>query len=159
LPQDEHRATPARERPRSAKVYTPILEFRMKKVRMAMLVATMVLGTGTVVRAQDPQQQGGRPNQIAMLMNGITLTADQQTKIDAIAKKYQEQLQALRTEAQNGGDRQAVNGKRRELMTKQSDEVKAVLTDEQKKVFDKNYEEMRSRMQNRGSAPSTPPTH
>ena len=131
----------------------------MKKVRMAMLVATMVLGTATVARAQNPQQQGGRPNQMAMLMNGITLTADQQTKIDEIAKKYQEQMQALRTEAQNGGDRQAMMGKRRELMTKQSDEVKAILTDEQKKVFDKNYEEMRSRMQNRGGAPSTPPTN
>jgi Spy/CpxP family protein refolding chaperone len=117
----------------------------------------MVLGTATVARAQNPQQQGGRPNQMAMLMNGITLTADQQTKIDEIAKKYQEQMQALRTEAQNGGDRQAMMGKRRELMTKQSDEIKAVLTDEQKKVFDKNYEEMRSRMQNRGGAPSTPP--
>jgi Spy/CpxP family protein refolding chaperone len=131
----------------------------MKKVRMAMLVATMVLGTAAVGHAQDARQGGGRPNQMAMLMNGITLTADQQTKIDEISKKYQDQMQALRAEGQNGGDRQALMGKRRELMTKQSDEVKAVLTDEQKKVFDKNFEEMRTRMQNRGgAAPSAPPS-
>ena len=131
----------------------------MKKVRMAILVATMALGTATVARAQDPQQQGGRGgrNQMTMLMNGITLTADQQTKIDAVAKKYQDQMQALRTEAETG-DRQAAMAKRRELMTKQADEVKALLTDDQKKVFDKNYEEMRTRMQNRGGAPRTPPS-
>jgi hypothetical protein len=39
--------------------------------------------------------------------------------------------------------------KRRELSEKQRDELKAVLTDDQKKVFDKNYEDMRANMQNR----------
>jgi len=55
-------------------------------------------------------------------------------------------MQALRAE---GGDRDAMRQKNRDLMMKQSDEIKAVLTDDQKKVFDKNMEDMRANMQNR----------
>ena len=128
----------------------------MKKVRMAMMLGALILGSATVASAQDRPQGGGRRNQMAMLMKDITLTTDQQTKLDVITKKYQEEMQALMAEAQNG-DRQGAMAKRRELMTKQSDEVKALLTDEQKKTFDRNMEEMRSRMQNRGGAPTPPP--
>jgi Spy/CpxP family protein refolding chaperone len=117
----------------------------MKKVRLAMLVTAMFLGITTVARAQD-QQRGGRPNMSAMLLEDITLTPAQQAKVDSIDTKYRDQMQALRNE---GGDRETMMSKRRELSEKQRDELKAVLTDDQKKVFDKNYEDMRANMQNR----------
>jgi hypothetical protein len=82
----------------------------------------------------------------AMLFKDITLTPVQQAKADSIQAKYREQMQALRSA---GGDQQEMRTKRTELQEKQRDELKAILTDDQKKVFDKNYEDMRQQMQNR----------
>ena len=120
----------------------------MKKVRLAMMAAAMFLGVSTVARAQDPQQQsrGNRPNMAAMLFKGITLTPVQQTKVDSITGKYREQMQALRAA---GGDQQEMRTKNRELQEKQRDELKAILTDDQKKTFDKNFEDMRQARENR----------
>ena len=120
----------------------------MKKVRLAMMAAAMFLGVSTVARAQDPQQQsrGNRPNMAAMLFKDITLTPVQQTKVDSITGKYREQMQALRAA---GGDQQEMRTKNRELQEKQRDELKAILTDDQKKTFDKNFEDMRQARENR----------
>ena len=120
----------------------------MKKVRLAMMAAVMFLGVSTVARAQDPQQQsrGNRPNMAAMLFKDITLTPVQQTKVDSITGKYREQMQALRAA---GGDQQEMRTKNRELQEKQRDELKAILTDDQKKTFDKNFEDMRQARENR----------
>lgn len=120
----------------------------MKKVRLAMMAAAMFLGISTVARAQDPQQQsrGNRPNMAAMLFKDITLTPAQTAKRDSIEAKYRDQMQALRAA---GGDQQEMRTKRTELMEKQRDELKAILTDDQKKTFDKNVEDMRQAMQNR----------
>jgi Skp family chaperone for outer membrane proteins len=117
----------------------------MKKVKLAMLVTAMFLGMTTVAQAQD-QGRGNRPNMAAMLFKDITLTPAQQAKRDSIEAKYRDQMTALRNE---GGDRETMMQKRRDLMEKQRDELKAMLTDDQKKVFDKNAEEMRQNMQNR----------
>jgi Spy/CpxP family protein refolding chaperone len=120
----------------------------MKKVRLAMMAMVMFFGITTVAHAQDPQQagRGNRPNMSAMLFKDITLSSAQQAKVDSITAKYREQMQALRA---GGGDMQEMRSKNRELMEKQRDELKAVLTDEQKKTFDKNVEDMRQAMQNR----------
>ena len=119
----------------------------MKKVRLAMMTVAMFLGITTVARAQDPQPgRGNRPNMSAMLFKDITLSPAQQAKVDSIEAKYRDQMQALRNA---GGDPQEMRQKRGELMGKQRDELKAVLTDDQKKVFDKNAEDMRQQMQNR----------
>lgn len=118
----------------------------MKKVRLAMLVTAMFLGLSAVAQAQDQPQRGGR-NMTAMLLKDITLSPAQQAKIDSIQSKYREQLQTAR----QGGDREAM----RSLMEKQRDEIKAALTDEQKKTFDKNAEDMRAARQNR---PQNPPS-
>ena len=120
----------------------------MKKVRLAMMAAVVFLGVSTVARAQDPQQQsrGNRPNMAAMLFKDITLTPVQQTKVDSITGKYREQMQALRAA---GGDQQEMRTKNRELQEKQRDELKAILTDDQKKTFDKNFEDMRQARENR----------
>jgi len=120
----------------------------MKKVRLAMMAAAIFLGVSTVARAQDPQQQsrGNRPNMAAMLFKDITLTPVQQAKVDSITGKYREQMQALRAA---GGDQQEMRTKNRELQEKQRDELKAILTDDQKKTFDKNFEDMRQARENR----------
>jgi len=120
----------------------------MKKVRLAMMVAAMFLGMTTVAHAQDPQQagRGNRPNMSAMLFKDITLSPAQQAKADSIQTKYRDQMQALRA---SGGDQQEMRTKRMEMMEKQRDELKAILTDDQKKTFDKNVEDMRQQMQNR----------
>ena len=119
----------------------------MKTVRLAMMAVAMFLGITTVARAQDAQPgRGNRPNMSAMLFKDITLTPAQQAKVDSIEAKYREQMQALRSA---GGDPQEMRAKRGELMGKQRDELKALLTDDQKKVFDKNAEDMRQQMQNR----------
>src|SRR5690348_17027058 len=118
----------------------------MKTVRLAMMAVALFFGVTTVAHAQDAQQQGRRPNMSAMLFKDITLTPAQQAKSDSIQAKYREQMQALRA---GGGDQQEMRAKGRELNEKQRDELKAILTDDQKKVFDKNVEEMRANMQNR----------
>ena len=120
----------------------------MKKVRLAMMAAAMFLGVSAVAQAQDAQQQGrgNRPNMGAVLFKDITLTPAQTAKRDSIEAKYREQMQALRSA---GGDQQEMRAKRTELMEKQRDELKAILTDDQKKTFEKNYEDMRQQMQNR----------
>jgi hypothetical protein len=113
-----------------------------------MLAAAMFFGVTAVAHAQDPQQQsrGNRPNMAAMLFKDITLTPAQQAKADSVTAKYREQMQALRN---GGGDQQEMRQKRMELMEKQRDEFKAILTDDQKKVFEKNVEDMRAQMGNR----------
>jgi periplasmic protein CpxP/Spy len=119
------------------------------------LVAAMLLGGSSIASAQAaPQGQGqgqGRGNMMGMLMAGITLTADQQTKVDSITKKYTDERAAIRTD--QSLDQDARRAKSREIMTKQNDEIKAVLTDEQKKVFDKNQADMQARMQGGGRPP------
>ncbi len=108
----------------------------MKKLMMTVFALALSVGLGTAAQAQGGQ--GGGPGRMTqMLFQGITLTADQQTKVDSILAKYREQMQAAR---------QAAMAKMGELRTKQNEELKAVLTEEQKPVFDKNVENMRNNM-------------
>ena len=126
----------------------------MRKLQLV-LVAAMLVGGSAAATAQDPQpqgqRQGGSGRQMAMLMQGITLSADQQAKVDSIGVRYTEQRRALMQD--ESLDMDARRAKGRELMGKQRDEIKAVLTDEQKKVFDKNIEDMQARMQQGGGRP------
>jgi len=123
----------------------------MRKLQLV-LVAAMLAGTASVSSAQDAQQQAappqGRPNMMATLLQGITLTAEQQTKVDAIVKKFSDERQTLRQD--QSLDQDARRAKGRELMMKQSDEIKGVLTDDQKKVFEKNLTDLQARMQQGG---------
>jgi periplasmic protein CpxP/Spy len=125
--------------------------------KQALLVAAMLMGISTAAIAQDPQPQGGqrqgggRGNQMAMLMQGITLSAEQQVKVDSITARNGAARRELMQD--QSMDQDARRAKMREMMTKQNDEVKALLTDEQKKVFDKNVADMQARMQQGGGRP------
>lgn len=125
----------------------------MRKLQVVALAAMLAGGT-SVAAAQDAQQQGqrpARPNMMAMLMTGITLTADQQVKVDSITKKFDDARTALR--ADQTLDRDARMAKSRDMQTKVSEEVKALLTDDQKKVFEKNQADAAARMQGGGRPP------
>lgn len=123
----------------------------MKKLQLG-LVAVMLAATTSVAAAQDQQpRQQGRPNPVAMIMQGITLTAEQQPKVDSITKKFDEDRTAIR--ADQTLDREARMAKSRELSTKTFDAIKALLNDEQKKVFEKNQADLQTRMQQGGRPP------
>src|SRR4051812_18640190 len=105
----------------------------MKKLQV-LLVAAALCMTASAAFAQDAQPQGQGAGQgrgarmIAALLQGITLTTDQQTKVDSLSKKFAADRQAMMQD--QSLDQDARRGKMREAMTKQSDEIKALLTDD-----------------------------
>ena len=121
----------------------------MRKLQFV-TVAALLAASSTAAIAQGGggcgggRGQGGA-QQMQRMMEGITLSAEQQTKVDSIAKMFGDQRAALRNDATM--DQDARRTKNREIMTKQNDAIKAVLTDEQKKVFDKNMADMQAQMQ------------
>ena len=122
----------------------------MRKLSV-LFAALMLVVSATTASAQDAQRQGGgRPNRAAMLLQGITLTAEQQAKVDTIGQKATAALQAVRADTTLGEGRRA---KMMELMNKQQEDIKCLLTEEQKKVFDKNVADMQARQQGGGRPP------
>jgi Spy/CpxP family protein refolding chaperone len=84
-----------------------------------------------------------------MLLKGITLSADQQVKLDALMAKHHTERQAA---APNGSrPDSASREKMREGMQKNYAEIREILTADQQKVFDANVEEMKQRRQKRQS--------
>ena len=131
----------------------------MNKFRIAALAAALVIGASVQAQAQTGTDSGGRGGQRAMrdltqspLFQGIELTDAQKVQVRTIGEKYNAQRQELRRAAGGGsadGQRQrpdsATMAKSRELMVKQQDEVRAILTVDQQKTFDKNAAELRNR--------------
>ena len=123
----------------------------MKKFQLA-LAAAMLVGATSIAAAQDPQPAGapqgqGRPTQAQMMermMAGITLSAAQKTSMDSVMKSFADQRTALMQD--QSMDQDARRAKGREMRTKQNDAVKAILTDDQKKVFEKNMADMQAQM-------------
>jgi periplasmic protein CpxP/Spy len=71
---------------------------------------------------------------VQQLDEALTLTADQKTKVTAIYAKAQEDMRAMMRDG--GGDQQANREKMMESMRTTRDQVRALLTDEQKAKFD-----------------------
>ncbi len=88
---------------------------------------------------------GGR--MMEMLLKDITLDDAQKAKLDSIQQKFAKEMPPM-TPGERPSDE--AMAKRRELMTRQQEEVRTILTAEQQKAYDKNLEEMRARMQRRG---------
>src|SRR5436190_672392 len=110
----------------------------MKKLQLVLVAALLAISTSVAV-AQDPQPQGQRGGRMmAALFQGITLTADQQAKVDSITRKYMTERQNMM--ADQSVDQEARRTRMRDVMRRQADEIKTVLTDDQKKTFDKNLE-------------------
>jgi protein CpxP len=97
---------------------------------------------------------GGRADQA--LLRGITLSADQQQRVDSIRTRYRAQAEQMR---QQGGtaDRDAMRTQMRTSMERQQAEIRAVLTPDQQTQFDQNVAELRNRMQQGGGRPGGAP--
>jgi Spy/CpxP family protein refolding chaperone len=120
----------------------------MKAFRIAALGLALVAGTAVVASAQAaPQQQGAnRPARPDQRLKDISLTPEQQAKIDEINKKYAPEMTVIREAMQGGGDRAEGMKKMNDLRAKISPEIRAVLTAEQQAIFDKNTADMKARM-------------
>jgi Spy/CpxP family protein refolding chaperone len=85
----------------------------MKRLMMMFAAAVLVCGTATMAQAQQDSarsggQGGGRggmnsQRQVEMLMQGITLTTEQQAKVTELSTKYDSAMQAARAEMQAAG--------------------------------------------------------
>ena len=119
---------------------------QLRGLRVALAALTLTAAAGVAgaqpvrkdsAAAQPPagqgQGRGGRGMQ--MLFEGITLTDAQKKSVDSIQTAFREKFQAAAPED------------RRTLMTQQTDAVRALLTDDQKKVYDANVEKRRANMQ------------
>jgi Spy/CpxP family protein refolding chaperone len=118
----------------------------MKAIRIAALVAVLLIGGAAIASAQGAMQQGGQGRR-NMQLDGIELTDAQKVKLEEIQKKYQPEMMALRTEFQNGGDRANLMKKSASLRERSSAEIRAILTPDQQVVFDKHTADMKARME------------
>lgn len=123
--------------------------------KMIVAAATLVAMSSTVAIAQGGgggapgggQGRGGA-GQMTAMMAGITLSAEQQVKVDTVVAKYRTLNAAIPQEDADRRTKMMAN------TTKRNEEIKAILTDEQKKVFDKNVADMAARMQGGGRPPA-----
>jgi Spy/CpxP family protein refolding chaperone len=81
---------------------------------------------------------------MARLMEGITLTAEQQAKVDEINTASRAESMKLREEMQAAGGPPSdeLRAKMTAITTKRNEAIKAVLTAEQKAIFEKNLANM-----------------
>ena len=117
------------------------------RLRLAILTGALVLLGSSVALAQGAPGPGGfAARRMQRLLQGITLTPEQQAKVDSITARYAAQMPAFTPGAPPDS---VTRAKMRDLNQKQDAEVRALLTPEQQKTWDANIEQMRSRMQQR----------
>lgn len=118
----------------------------MKTIRIAVVVAALLMGGAALARAQGAMQHGGSGRR-AVQLDGIELTDAQKVKLEEIQRRYQPEMLALRNEFQNGGDRAELMKKGAALRDRSSAEIRAILTPDQQAVFDKHTAELKARME------------
>jgi hypothetical protein len=102
--------------------------------RMAMMVVVMVLAVTSVGQAQGGGGRGGN-RVMAVLKDSMKVSDAILAKADSIQKAYATQMAPLR-EAMRGGDADA-RTKMMDMQKKQNDDIKALLSADQKAQFDK----------------------
>jgi Spy/CpxP family protein refolding chaperone len=114
----------------------------MKLTRIAALIGIMALAApAAYAQGGGGGGQGGRGRGVERLLQGVTLTDAQKASVDSIGQAFRAQLPPGQPGAQPDS---AARAKRMEVMQQQYAAVRAVLTAEQQKVFDKNLEDMRA---------------
>lgn len=119
----------------------------MKRSWISLAVAVVALA----IVAPAAHAQGGPPpggmrgpgRMMEMLMKDITLDDAQKAKLDSIQSKYAKEMPPMTPGEPPSPEAMT---KRREVMAKQQDEIRTILTADQQKVYDKNLAEMRERM-------------
>lgn len=76
---------------------------------------------------------GGLREMRATLVRDLALTAEQQTKLDAILEEARQSFAAVRTQ---GGDDKGAGAQRRRVRTEIREKIRAILTSDQQKRFD-----------------------
>ena len=107
-----------------------------KMIRMSVMAAAMFVAVTTVAQAQEGRRGGGGgAARIMAVLDSVKASADVKTKADSIIKATAA-LNAPLMEAARGGDADA-RGKMQANNQKQTEAIKALLTDEQKAQWDK----------------------
>ena len=134
----------------------------MKAIHTAALAIALCAGITSIAGAQGPPEQQGQGEMRrgggmgGMLLKDITLTDAQKAQIKTIREKYMPQQVELRKAAQavGGPPDEATRSKMMDLQSRQSAEIRAVLTADQQTVFDRNLAEMKARMDARHNGSS-----
>jgi Spy/CpxP family protein refolding chaperone len=109
---------------------------------VALVIAAGLTLGAAAARAQDAPA-GRRPGRrMEMLFKDITLTPEQRSKIDSIQGHYREQMPSF---TPGSPPDSATREKIRGLFQRERDDIRAVLTPDQQKVYDRNVAEMRPR--------------
>lgn len=122
----------------------------LRRIILASTIALTVSATAAAAQGAPPPQGPPGPAQgpagfaqrrMQVLLQGITLSAAQQTQVDSIRARYAAQMPAFTPGSPpSPEDRQ----RRRELTQQHDAELRAVLTPEQQQVWDRNVEQMRA---------------
>jgi Spy/CpxP family protein refolding chaperone len=118
------------------------------KLPIALVCSVVLAFAASAAPAQSPSSGGGpgrsgfAERRMQALLKGITVTAEQQAKIDSIRARYSAQLPAFTPGTRPDSTTRA---KMRELFRHQDDEIRGVLTADQQKTWDENVAEMRAR--------------
>jgi Spy/CpxP family protein refolding chaperone len=121
------------------------------KSRIAIVTVALLACSAAAAIAQAPppagppqgQGQGGRgAARMQALLQGITLTAQQQAKFDSIQGAYQGQMPAF---TPGSPPDSAAMARRREIGQKRDADLRAVLTTAQQTVWDQNLANMPQR--------------
>lgn len=115
-------------------------------VQHAFLLLALLAGTTAFAqqgRGQQLSPQERTQRQLERYQKQLDLTADQTSKIKEIVTASMEEMQKLRGQA--GSDRQAMFQSMQALNQKRNEQIKAVLTEEQKAKFEKMQAEMQDR--------------
>src|SRR5919112_4093891 len=117
----------------------------MKRIRVFALLAALVAFAAPAAYAQGGGGgQGGRGGrQMEALMQGITLTDAQKTSVDSIGQAFRAQMPPMQ---QGTPPDSATRAKMMDVRKKQYAAIRAVLTPEQQKTFDKNLADLRANM-------------
>jgi len=119
--------------------------------RIAALGSAMLL-CATALAAQATTPAGGPPapgagnfaeRRMQMLFQGITLTAQEQAKVDSIRASFSSQMPAY---SPGTPPDSATREKMHAVMEQENTAIRGVLTPEQRQVFDRNLAAMRARM-------------
>ncbi|MFI5207526.1 MAG: hypothetical protein ACHQU8_06025 [Gemmatimonadales bacterium] len=123
------------------------------KSRIAVVTVALLACSAAAAIAQAPPPAGPPPGQgqgaggfaarrMQALLQGITLTAQQQAKFDSINTAFQGQMPAF---TPGSPPDSAAMARRREMGQKRDADLRAVLTPEQQTVWDQNMASMPQR--------------
>ncbi len=127
-------------------------ETLMKAIRIVTLAIALCGAGATVASAQgQPQAVSRGTGAGGMLLRDITLTDEQKIQQKAIREKFAPRLLELRKYAETSGmpPDDATRAKTLKIQDEQTAELRAILTAEQRTVFDRNVAEIRARREER----------